>query len=442
MDYNSDFDDQSQPVPVKPHRSFWQKLGAGSLSISLIFHAILLAVGLVWVFKIIPPEPEKVVDFMPKSGGGGSPSAQSQQKKHQVRMAQPNLARVSAKDAIGSITLPEPEENTQMTSLGSLSSGSMSKGLGGNGGGGGKGDGNGPGFGDGLAAGMSDGKGNKNPFGTATLDRGALVGTFYDLKQTSNREPTDMTDDQFRIETADIVKRGFKDSVFRKYFKAPRELYQTKLLIPMIPAEGAPAAFEVEKEVQPRRWIVVYRGAVKPPRAGRFRFVGAGDDLLVVRLNGRSVFDYGYTLASTGTHLFGRGEDMDGTKEEDQVLAKEIRKLSPMKLPISFYKYASTPRQNSQIGGMAVGPEFEVKEGQVCPIEILIGEIPGGSFSVSLLIEEIGATYQKDPAGFPILPLFRLDNSQPSTELKGEVPPFDPNGPIWKFVPGATKRDI
>ncbi len=328
-----------------------------------------------------------------------------------------------------------------MTSLGSLSSGGMSKGLGGGGSGGGKGDGNGTGIGNGLAPGMSDGTGSKNPVGMATLDKGALVGSFYDLKQTSNRESTDMTDDQFRVVTADIVKRGFKDSVFKKYFKAPRELYQTKLHIPIIPADGAPAAFEVEKEVQPKRWIVVYRGAVKPPKAGRYRFVGAGDDMLVVRLNNRSVFDYGYTLASTGTHLFGRSAEMDGSKENPE-LAKEVRKLSPMKLPISFYKYAQTPKYNQDIGGMAVGPEFEVRDGQTCPIEILIGEIPGGYFSVSLLIEEIGATYQKDPAGFPILPLFRLDNSLPSAELNGEAPPYDPNGPVWKFVPGAMKRDI
>jgi hypothetical protein len=423
-------------VPIPPKKTFWQKLGGTSLTVSILFHLVLLAVGLVWVLKVITPPP-KVVDFMPNSGGGGPPSTET---KVRQKMIQPNLSRIAALGAATGLTLPEPDELTQMVSLGGLSSGALSGGRGGSGTGGGKGDGNGLGFGNGLAPGMSTGNGSKNPFGMIDPNNGALVGTFYDLKQSSDREPTDMTDDQFREEVKDIVKRGLKDSAFRKYFKAPRELYQTKLHIPILQADGAPAAFEVEKEVQPKRWIVVYRGAVTPPKSGKFRFVGASDDLLYVRLNNRPAFDYGYTLASTGTHLFNRGKDMEGDDNSD--LAKEVRKLSPMELPITFYKYAQTPRHNQNIGGMAVGPEFEVEYGKTYPIEILIGEIPGGYFSVSLMIEEVGATYQKDPAGYPILPLFWLDNSQPNPDLKGEAPPFDPNGPIWKFVPGATKRDI
>lgn len=59
----------------KKKRTILQKLEAGSLSISIIFHAVLLVLGLVWVFKIIPPPPEKRIDFMPTSGRGGSPSS-------------------------------------------------------------------------------------------------------------------------------------------------------------------------------------------------------------------------------------------------------------------------------------------------------------------------------------------------------------------------------
>jgi hypothetical protein len=440
MDTPPDFPHPSLEIPTPRKRGFWEKLGGVSLTISVIFHVILLAVGLVIVFEVIE-EPEKTVDFMPPSGGGGSPASEAKTQKHRVQMMQPNMARVSAVGAVSNFVLPEPDEISQMSSLSSLSSGSMSGGLGGNGTGGGKGDGNGLGIGSGFAIGMSDGKGGKNPFGMVSGDRGALMGAFYDLKQTSDRKPTDMTDDQFREEVKDIVKRGFKDSVFRKYYKAPRELSQTKLHIPFIPADAAPAAFECEKEVQPRRWIVVYRGAVRAPKSGKFRFVGAGDDLLVVRFNNKPVFDYGYTLASTGTHLYGRSGELDGSSENKE-LAKDIRKLSPMELPVGFYRYEQTPKYNKDIGGMALGPEFEVEAGKTYPIEILIGEIPGGFFSVSLLIEEIGATYQKDPAGFPILPLFRLDRSPPSDELKGEAPPYDPNGPVWEFVPGATRREI
>jgi hypothetical protein len=250
-----------------------------------------------------------------------------------------------------------------------------------------------------------------------------------------------MTDDEMRQKVREIVDKGFKEKEFNEYYKAPQKLYQTKLQMPIMSADAAPAAFNCEKEVQPKRWIVVYRGTVKAPKTGKFRFVGAGDDLLVVRFNNRTVFDYGYTLGCTGTHMFGRSKDVDGTNKVED-LAKDIRKSGPMRVPIQFYQYETSPKYNGDIGGMAVGPEFQVKAGSNYPVEILIGEIPGGFFAVSLLIEEIGETYQKAASGAPILPLFRTDNSLPDPELKGEAPPYATEGPIWKqsgtsgMVPG------
>jgi hypothetical protein len=273
------------------------------------------------------------------------------------------------------------------------------------------------------------------------LDTPGLAGTFYDLKQTSDRKPTEMTDDAMREELKEIVRRGFRETSFEKYFKAPRTLYQNKLLIPRMVAEGAPAAFEVEKEVQPKRWVVVYRGMVKAPSSGRFRFVGECDDFMVIRFNNRPVFDYGYTIAGIGSNINGRFHEVDGTKE-NRNLAKEIRRLTPMKVPLEFYRYASVPSINSQIGGMAVGAEFEVSEGRDYPIEIMIGEIPGEYFSVALMMEKIGETYNKDAGGAPILPLFRTDRSRPDPDLKGEKPPFDPDGPVWEVVPGTVGRSI
>ncbi|MES2476070.1 MAG: hypothetical protein V4640_09830 [Verrucomicrobiota bacterium] len=429
-------------IPITPpKRSFWAKLGGGSLSISIFLHLILLVIGVIWVLKIIPPEEPKVVDFMGKSGGGGSPTSVSQAQKQRAQLTRPNLSRVSADGVMSNIVLPELDEFTQMTSVGSIAPGGLAGGLGGAGSGGGKGNGTGIGIGNGAFAGMSDGKGNKNPFGALTLDRSALVGSFYDLKQTRDRQPTEMTDDEMRVELREITRRGFREQAFAKYFKAPRQLYQSKLFIPAISADAAPAAFDVEKEVKPRRWLVAYRGFVQPPKSGKFRFVGEGDDVLVVRFNNRPVFDYGYTIAGNGFHSFGRSRDLDGSVENAE-LAKDLRRNTPMKVPFEFYKYANTSSHNQHIGGLAVGPTFDAKEGQTYPIEILIGEIPGGSFSVHLMIEEIGVEYQKDPAGFPILPIFRLDESVPDPALKGEMPPFDAYGPVWKSVAGTMKEDI
>lgn len=426
-------------VPAKI--SLWQKIGAGSLSISVLLHLVLLAVAVIWVLQIIPPAEEKAIDFLGKSGGGGSPVSESKASKQRLPMMSPSTARVSAMNSVGSIVLPEPESLSAMTSLGSISPGGLAGGLGGAGSGGGRGLGKGLGIGDGLTPGFSSGNASKNPFGMLDMTPDALVGTFYDFKQTNKRKPTNLTDDEMRQELRKIVKQGFGERSFRDYYKAEAQLYQTKLRIPTMSAYVAPAAFGVEKEVQPRQWAVVYRGAVKAPKSGKFRFVGAADDVLVVKFNNKLVFDHGYTLA-TSAGSGGLMSQENYKTNEDSDAGKDFKRYSPMPVPTLTYKYAATGALNKALKGLAVGPEFEVTEGSIYPIEILISEVPGGFFSAALLIEEKGVTYEKDPAGSPILPLFRLDNSPPDTSTNGQAPPFDPNGPVWRSVQGAAKREI
>lgn len=424
-------------VTPAPRQSFWQKLGAGSLSISLMIHAVLLAIGVIWVIQVVTPA-EKVVDFTPRSGGGGAPATDVKTQKQRTQMVQPNLARVAAVGAVSNLSLPEPDSLNQMTSLGGLSAGGLSSGLGK---GGGQGEGFGKGFGSGLVPGMSDGRGIGNLFGMQEANSNGLAGTFYDLKQTADLKPTNMTVDEMREELKTIAKKGFKPRDFAKYYKAPTTLYQTKFLIPSMPATEAPAAFSVEQYVQPKQWFVVYRGTVQAPKSGRYRFVGAGDDVLTVRFNNRLVFDYGYTMSATGGGVHAISPE-SYAKDDDSDAIRDFKRLSPMPVPSVNYKYDSNSKINKDLGGLAVGPEFEVKAGVNYPIEILISEIPGGIFSTSLLIQEEGVTYQKDAAGLPILPLFRLDHSLPDPEMKGEAPPYDPTGPVWKFVPGGVKEDI
>jgi hypothetical protein len=59
------------------------------------------------------------------------------------------------------------------------------------------------------------------------------------------------------------------------------------------------------------------------------------------------------------------------------------------------------------------------------------------------LIEEDGATYQKDATGSPILPIFRLDQSQPapSTEVRGS-PPYSVDDTPWRVVSGTMVDGI
>ncbi|MBK1881131.1 hypothetical protein JIN85_01825 [Luteolibacter pohnpeiensis] len=419
--------------------SYWRRAGGGSLTISIIVHVILLAIGLFWVLSVSKP-PEKKIDFLPPAGGGGSPSTTAQQQKQQQRLAQ-NAPRIAALDAVGAMTLPEPDMTSMMNSLGALSSGGgMSAGMGGAGSGGGLGNGHGKGVGDGMGIGLGGG-GSINPFGMTDPNANALVGTFYDLKQTPEREPTNITDD----ETKEVVRKFVDNWNLRylsKYYKASNTLYQTKIYIPAMDAGEAPKAFNCANEVQPSRWVVVYSGNVIAPKTGKFRFVGAGDDIMVVRFNKKNVFDWGYTMGTVDfephlhiPYLTGQNDN----REFDRLLRSSAMKEDKIKT----YQYETTQNWNEKNLGLGVGPTFDVVAGRTYPVEILISEVPGGLFCAALHIEEVGADYNKASTGSPILPLFRFDRSLPEKSNADNAPPFDPNGPVWKMAKsGDTKFGI
>ncbi|BCU79159.1 hypothetical protein [Luteolibacter sp. LG18] len=429
------------PTPPAEDRkpTFWKKLGGGSLSISIIVHAVLLVIGIFWIFQIIP-EKKQEVDFMPKGGGGGSPGVKEvSNKKQRATMTTPNTPRMAAKGVASNFVLPEPDAASSMSSVGSLSSGGLSGGLGGSGSGGGRGDGHGTGFGSGMGPGLGGTGSGMSPFGMLNPNSNAMVGVFYDTKQDEKHHSTDMTPEKL-VELIRDFSRGWNERLLDgHYFKAPQKLYQTKLFIPVMSADGAPKAFNCEKEVQPSRWVVIYRGNVTPPKSGKYRFVGAGDDVLMVRFNRKTVLDWGYTSGTTGLHRTKISPILAGTST-DKEAERRVRADFPTKTNATFYKYENTGIWNRELNGLACGAEFDAVAGSSYPIEILISEVPGGKFGAALLIEEIGATYRKDSTGSPILPLFRLDNVLPAANSP-EIPPFDPQGAPWKLMSNGV-RDI
>lgn len=219
-----------------------------------------------------------------------------------------------------------------------------------------------------------------------------LVGTFYDLKQTPSRQPTDMglTEEEkrspkFEIQSPQAMRyaavlkefvKTWNPSLLNGYYRAPETLSTPQIFIPVIKAEDAPKAFGVEKEVQARRWIVIYKGKVAAPETGTYRFVGAGDDILLVRIKGINV--------------------LDGS--------------------LSAY-YPIDPSANSKDMMAGPGPTTPLRHGRWFDlsahsfedIQIVIGENPGGESSAFLLIERKGAHFDnRRDANFPAYPVFQV----------------------------------
>lgn len=360
------------------------------LSVSLVIHLVLgLTLGGVVLFKATQDQQAFVVadsgSFLTQ---GEEPTEQMSDES--IEFEEPSAPSAETASAVSEASAIQSLTNTAsfemnvaspVQTMGSAISGNLSPSLS---------------AGTGVAGGKSK-LSSGSFFGVANIDAKGLIGTFYDLKQTESRKPTGMDREKY-LEVVSSFVRTWNPSRLGKYFQSPTKLVSSQIFTPNISADLAPKAFGVEKDVQPSLWVAWYRARISPPKSGTYHFVGAGDDVLFVRLNGKTVLDRSWYLRDSDTKNVGN------------------------------YDYGFSKIKD----GFAKGAAFKAEKGQFYDLDILIGEQPGGLFYASVLIEEAGATYEKDAKGNPILPIFRVADELPSTEGNPSYPPHAKNGPIWE----------
>jgi hypothetical protein len=297
-------------------------------------------------------------------GGAGGPKAKEFKTKLQPKniksLAKTNT-RITSKNANATLAVASlPSISNPLLSAGAIGGGS-SKGFGG---------GSGGGIGAGKGVGSGGGRNFVGLFGMKSANGmavGGLIGTLYDLKQTSDRKPTSAAPANtgigpYRTSVREFLESGWSAGRLQRYFKSPDKLVSGQLFITGRSADDAPKAFEVEKLMKPSRWVVHYRCYVEMPSSLPFRFVGSGDDFLVVRWNRKIALDDGYE-----TYLAGGGNYKDfGVKVSQE------------------YKIDRRPGNLSRL---KAGPWIQVTKGTKVPVEVLIGETPGGVFDCYLAIE-------------------------------------------------------
>lgn len=236
-----------------------------------------------------------------------------------------------------------------------------------------------------MGAAASSAGGPVTAFGFREKKTGSLEGHFYDLKQTPSKTPTGIGDapgsyERYNSVLRNFVQGGWNEGVLASYYKAPTVLYANQVYVPIGPSEEAPKTFSVQGQVKPNYWIVLYKGEVTAPRTATFRFIGRGDNTLLVRLRDKTVFDGSWP----------EGAILDFSAITDQ------NALGAARVP-GWH--------------LAGGKWFDVQAGQRLPMEILIGD-SGGSFSDFLLIQEKGVTYQnrRDRTGLAY-PIFQAIKS-------------------------------
>ena len=387
-----------QTAPMPARRGFsWQRFGGKFLVISVLAHLLFGAVAAYLVVQTI--QAKRKLDF--KSGPKG-PTASTRSLEHQVQMkkqknalsAPPQAKRVTT-TGLAKVALPDMPAMPSMSAA--LSPGAIS-GMGA--------AGLSPGGLGGGVGGMGGSGGAAiNFFGVRTGGAG-LAGTFYDLKQTQSRQPTNMTPDMYGKILIDFANGGFNAGLLARFYKADKPVYATQIWIPNISADLGPAAFGLEKIVQPKMWCVHYKGRVTPPESFTFHFVGAGDDIMQVKFNGKLVLDRSWYARTNWK-------------------------------PVANYDYGFSGIKN----GFAKGDAIQVQAGQSYPMEVMIGEQPGGYDFATLLQEIEGVQYDKDKKGNPILPVFRMSNAKPASGADGKpYPPHRDDGPVWKAEPATANN--
>ena len=289
--------------------------------------------------------------------------------------------------------------------------------------------------------GDGDGRGNL---------KGMLQGVFYDLKQMRNRQKNDdFRADQWiggwhreRVNPTLSIMRSFVNGSWQrqydnegrvhypaldKYYCPPVRLWTSCFFAESISADEAPRAYECEKDVNPAAWVCIYSGNVVAPFTGKFRFVGTADDVMFVRFNKEIVLDYGYASFSVGEYWTGANDSnrLALTNDNDRSIRNRSSLYSKQKLEVY---------NTSGSIGLAKGLPISVREGEVYPIEVLISEIPGGSYYQALYIERLDANNQPIERDSDRFTLFRTTLDLPEQPKSSMFPQFNPYGPIWRVV--------
>jgi len=247
-------------------------------------------------------------------------------------------------------------------------------------------------------------------FGASQTIGNDFVGTFYDFKRDRKGNGIYMDDDKFLEEVSKFVRSGWKVSRLASYYRSPKKLYATSFMVPTTLAELAPASFGSPDTVA-WAWAAHYKGQLVYPEDITLRFWGQGDDVLIVRVNNEVVLNASYKSDSTDRAAL----------------------TTPM-----WRSRASGSRLHVMGNNTAEGGDWiTLKAGVPVPMEVLLGEAPGGHFDCMLCVEVKGEDYPMNKRGGPTYPMFVTEKPTHAL-LDAIIPLLNPgeasltNGPIFK----------
>ena len=377
----------------KKKRVFLRHKKSSALVVSILVHGALILVALTFVAVRVVIKPEQAFETKEvKRPNMKLRKLQVPVKEHKKQQAPKLRKNIVAKPKLKNFTITMPEVVGVP---------------------GGVGGGSGGGLG-GLGFNFDMDLFGKNK-GTGT----EFIGHFYDLKQDKDGSLSEIGElmasangdwdhpnyRESRKKYQEVVKNflnGWNDHRLDDFFMAQREKFSTSFMIPILDAEEAPKAYGVQDLVKPMEWLALYHGYICAPESGKYRFVGRGDDVLAVRVKKRLVIDASWV----------RLAEWESSAPENETYAS----------------YNDSKR-------CIVGDWFHLQKGRPVPMDVLIGEEPGGHFFCQLYIQKqdvdypvVTETYQDDEGKShtverPILPVFKTAEIPPEIATKMKIKP-------------------
>lgn len=257
-------------------------------------------------------------------------------------------------------------------------------------------------------AGLSSGAGNTgagmgtSSFGSFSGNSDALQGTVYDLKIKPNHTPTGMDQPTYTRLLHDFVSKGWDESVLAPFFKASKTLFTPAIWIATTQSQDCAKEMHLDNELSSTYWVGWYHAKVTPAQAGTYHFVGFGDDILVVAVNGQTVLD---------------GSLWPVTPAKQR-----------MPWPYADWSVFCTFK-GQDYGKLRVGDSFKVNTVEPATIDILMGDEPGGWYNAFLLIADDNKKYPIGSQGVPLYPIFQIGSNP--IKRSGDQPPHADNPEAW-----------
>ncbi len=224
-----------------------------------------------------------------------------------------------------------------------------------------------------------------------------LEGTFYDFKRNRSGSYTGAGNNTYKEKIRSFLHRDWKSSVLSSFYRSPRKIYTTMVVVPPCSSAVASLAFGEDDSVG-RYWMIHYKGPLVHGEDLVFRFWGSGDEVLAVRVDGELV------LAACW----------------DTVQMETVGDLWQTHSVQSRRYFMGNNRA-------VVGDWVSLKAGVPREMEVLLGD-NGGEACAILAVEVKGVEYERNNQGGPILPAFKT--AQPTRALLDVIYKDLPHGEI------------